>query len=38
VEANLEMKEKALARLAAPDIKLQRFKASDDLMKFLRSV
>lgn len=38
VEANLEMKEKALARLEAPDIKLQRFKASDDLMKFLRSL
>ena len=31
VEANLEMKEKALARLEAPDIKLKRFRASDDL-------
>ena len=38
VEANLEMKEKALARLEAPDIKLQRFRASDDLMKFLQSL
>jgi len=38
VEANLEMKEKALARLKAPDIKLQRFRAGDDLMKFLRSL
>ena len=38
VEANLEMKEKALARLEAPDVKLQRFRASDDLMKFLRSL
>lgn len=37
VEANLEMKEKALARLEAPDIKL-RFRADDDLMKFLRSL
>ena len=37
VEANLEMKEKALARLEAPDIKLERFRASDDLMKFLRA-
>jgi site-specific recombinase XerD len=38
VEANLEMKEKALARLEAPDIKLKRFRASDDLMKFLQSL
>ncbi len=38
VEANLEMKEKALARLEAPDIKLKRFRPSDDLMKFLRTL
>jgi len=38
VEANLEMKEKALARLEAPDIKLKRFRASDDLLKFLQSL
>ena len=38
VEANLEMKEKALARLEAPDIKLKRFRATDDLMKFLQSL
>ncbi|MBW8833278.1 MAG: site-specific integrase [Burkholderiales bacterium] len=38
VEANLEMKEKALARLEAPDIKLKRFRASDDLMKFLQTL
>ena len=38
VEANLEMKEKALARLEAPAVKLQRFRASDDLMKFLRNL
>ncbi len=38
VEAKLEMQEKALARLQAPDIKRQRFRASDDLMKFLRSL
>lgn len=38
VEANLEMKEKALARLEAPDIKLKRFRASDDLMKFLKAL
>ena len=38
VEANLEMKEKALARLQAPDVKLPRFRADDDLMKFLQSL
>jgi len=38
VEANLEMKEKALARLEAPDVKLKRFRASDDLMKFLKTL
>ena len=38
VEANLEMKEKALARLQAPDIKLPRFRADDDLMKFLQGL
>ena len=38
VEANMEMKEKALARLEAPDIKLKRFRATDDLMKFLQSL
>ncbi len=38
VEANLDMKEKALARLEAPDVKLKRVRASDDLMKFLRTL
>jgi site-specific recombinase XerD len=38
VEANLEMKEKALARLEAPDVKLKRFHADDDLMKFLQTL
>lgn len=38
VEANLEMKEKALARLEAPDIKLKRFRAGDELMKFLQAL
>jgi hypothetical protein len=32
------MKEKALARLEAPDIKLKRFRASDNLMTFLRTL
>ena len=38
VEANLEMKEKALARLEAPDVKLTRFRATDELMKFLETL
>jgi site-specific recombinase XerD len=38
VEANLAMKEKALAKLDAPDLKLKRFRPSDDLMKFLRAL
>ncbi|OGA49934.1 MAG: integrase [Betaproteobacteria bacterium RIFCSPLOWO2_12_FULL_63_13] len=38
VEANLAMKEKALARLQAPDTKLRRFRASDALMQFLQSL
>ena len=38
VEANLEMKEKALAKLEAPDIKLKRFRATDELMKFLQDL
>ena len=36
VEANLGMTEKGLARMEAPDIKLKRFRASDDLMKSKR--
>jgi len=32
VEANLAMKEEALARLRAPGCKLMRFRASDELM------
>jgi site-specific recombinase XerD len=38
VEANLAMKEKALARLEAPDTRLQRFRASDALMQFLQTL
>jgi site-specific recombinase XerD len=38
VEADLAMKEKALARLEAPDTTLRRFKASDSLMRFLRTL
>jgi hypothetical protein len=32
------MKEKTLARLETPDLKRSRFRASDDLMKFLQSL
>jgi len=36
IEANLAMKEKALARLEPPDTKMGRFRAPDALMRFLR--
>ena len=38
VEADLAMKEKALARLDAPDTKIRRFKAPDLLMRFLQTL
>jgi site-specific recombinase XerD len=38
VEADLEMKQKALARLEAPNTKVPRFRASDALMKFLQTL
>ena len=38
VEANLAMKEKALARLEPPDTKMTRFRAPDALMRFLQSL
>jgi site-specific recombinase XerD len=38
VEADLAMKEKALARLEPPDTKLHRFRASDSLLKFLQTL
>ena len=34
VEADLAMKEKALARLQQPDTKIQRYRPSDALMRF----
>jgi len=37
VEADLAMKEKALARLEPPDTKLRRFRASDSVMRFLQT-
>ena len=38
VEADLAMKEKALARLDAPNTALRRFKAPDSLMRFLQAL
>jgi len=38
VEADLTMKEKALARLEAPDTTIRRFKAPDLLMRFLQTL
>jgi hypothetical protein len=38
VEADLAMKEKALARLDAPDTKMRRYKAPDSLMRFLQTL
>jgi hypothetical protein len=38
VEANLEMKQKALARLEEPDTKMSRYHPGDDLMKFLQAL
>jgi site-specific recombinase XerD len=38
VEADLTMKEKALARLEAPDTQLRRFHAPDSLMRFLKTL
>lgn len=34
----LAMKEKALARLEAPDTKMRRYKAPDSLMRFLQTL
>lgn len=38
VEADLAMKETALARLEPPDTKLRRFRASDSLLRFLQTL
>lgn len=38
VEADLAMKEKALARLEAPDTKMGRYKAPDSLLRFLKTL
>lgn len=38
VQANLEMKEKALARLEAPEIRMKRYRPPDKLLAFLQSL
>ena len=38
VEADITMKEKALARLKAPGTKMHRFQAQDSLMRFLQTL
>ena len=38
VEANLAMKEKALARLEQPNTKMSRFHPPDSLMRFLQAL
>jgi len=38
VEADLTMKERALARLHEPEVKLQRYRATDSLLDFLRTL
>jgi len=38
VEANLTMKERALAKLHEPDVKIQRYRAPDSLIDFLKTL
>ena len=38
VEADLTMKERALAKLHEPDVKIQRYRASDSLLDFLKTL
>ena len=38
VQADLEMKEKALARLEAPGISMKRYRPPDKLLAFLQSL
>jgi integrase len=38
VEADLAMKERALARLQEPDAKIQRYRAPDTLIDFLKTL
>jgi integrase len=38
VEADLAMKDRALARLQEPQIKMRRYRAPDSLLKFLKAL
>ena len=38
VEADLTMKERALAKLHEPDVKIQRYRAPDSLLDFLKTL
>jgi integrase len=38
LEADLAMKERALARLQAPDLKMTRYRPPDELMRFLSAL
>jgi integrase len=38
VEADLAMKDKALARLQQPDTKMRRYRPPDSLMQFLQAL
>ena len=38
VEADLAMKERALARLQEPDTKVRRYRAPDSLLQFLKTL
>ena len=38
VEADLAMKERALARLQQPDTKIRRYRAPDSLLEFLKAL
>ena len=38
IEADLAMKDKALARLQEPDTKIQRYRPPDALMQFLQEL
>jgi len=38
VQANIEMKDRALARLQAPEIRMKRYRLPDKLLAFLQSL
>ena len=38
IEADLAMKDRALARLQEPEVKIRRYHASDSLLEFLKTL